>query len=68
MKLTFELPDFVNRDKFEHYSYCFEKLADNLFQYSITYFEFEVKDPKEVKDEKSIPKQHQCFFGLKQQQ
>ena len=50
MTVSFKLPEFVNRDVFKHYSYCFEKSVDNPLQYSITYFEFDIKDPKEKED------------------
>ena len=52
MTLTFDLPDFVDRDSVKHYSYCFEQRQNSQLQYAITYFEFDVKDAKAQKEEK----------------
>ena len=52
MTLTFDLPDFVDRDSVKHYSYCFEQRQNSQLQYAITYFEFDVKDAKAQQEEK----------------
>ena len=45
--LTFDLPDFVSEENIIAYSYCFEQKADpgkdRNHQYTIAYFEFDVK-------------------------
>ena len=63
MTLKFQLPDFVNRESLQHYSYCFEKSEDNPLQYSITYFEFDVKDPKEEQEEEKFKTASSMFFS-----
>ena len=52
LHLIFDLPDYVDRDSVDYYSYCFEQSQNNLLQYAISYFEFDVKDPNEAKKKK----------------
>ena len=48
LHLVFDLPDYVERDSVDYYSYCFEQNQYNPLQYAIAYFEFEVKDPNKA--------------------
>ena len=63
MTLKFDLPDFIDRDKIKHYSYCFEKSQDNPLQYSITYFEFDVKDAKDKEEDNKYETASSMFFS-----
>ena len=49
--LTFNLPEFVDRESALYYSYCFEPRDDNPLQYAIAYFEFDVKSAKMKEEE-----------------
>ena len=68
MTMSFKLPEFVDCNKLKHYSYCFEKSVDNPLQYSISYFEFDVKDPNEEKKEDKFKKVSSMFFSDNKQQ
>ena len=56
LHLVFDLPDFVSRENIIAYSYCFEQkvdpnnAADRSLQYTIAYFEFEVKGEETPND------------------
>ena len=63
MTVSFKLPKFVDWDKLKHYNNCFEKSVDNPLQYSISYFEFDVKDPNEEKKEDKFKKVSSMFFS-----
>ena len=63
MFLTFKLPDYVKRDSVKNYSYCFESSSrGNELPYAVTYFEFDVKDPKENEEKEEKKKAASMVF------
>ena len=56
LSLVFHLPEFVSHKNIIAYSYCFEQkvdpnnTADQSLQYTIAYFEFEVKGEETPND------------------
>ena len=65
--LTFNLPEFVDRESALYYSYCFEPRDDNPLQYAIAYFEFDVKSAKmkEEEEDKSTKMDSMIFSSQK---